>query len=405
MKSILLGFAIIFSSFSVLSQDINGCDGQRYVEDIFDEVTVTADLMFGSGITYDGNNQDLFLDVYEPTGDELEARPVIILAFGGSFINGTRKDIDWLCESYARKGYVAVSIDYRLYDGPLFPFPDSTIMRRVVVKAVGDFKAAIRFMRENADNENTFNIDPNQIIVGGISSGSIAACHTVALDSTDNIDPQTLEILSEEGGIDGNASDNYEYSSEAIGVINFSGGLNMADWLDETSPPLFSVHDEFDTVVPYESGFASISFVPIIFMEGSARLAEVADSLGITNKLITIEGSIVHVSYLFGNPETTAQMVKASAAFVNDEILCPSFISSNEDLEKANVQIYPNPTDGLVSLENSVAEVKVYNNMGQLISKATNQNTLDLSGQNSGVYFVHLLNLNGESHVIKLLVN
>ena len=49
------------------------------------------------------------VDIYQPTGDTMAARPLIILAHGGSFVGGTRNDdvtVDSLCVHFAKRGYV-----------------------------------------------------------------------------------------------------------------------------------------------------------------------------------------------------------------------------------------------------------------------------------------------------------
>ena len=102
-------------SFS-LSQE---CTDGRYEEEIFDNVYVTSGVYYGTNIQeglFGDSDEDLYLDVYEPYGDDLENRPVVIFMFGGSFIGGSRtsSDIVELCTRYAKRGYVAVAIDYRL---------------------------------------------------------------------------------------------------------------------------------------------------------------------------------------------------------------------------------------------------------------------------------------------------
>ena len=146
----LLPICFLLLTISTTAQNHATCDGMRYIDDVFANVDVTAGLKYGEGTTINNNFQELYLDVYEPAGDDAEMRPAIILAFGGSFIGGERTDLDWLCEAYAKKGFVAVTIDYRLYDLPLFPLPTEEEMQNVVTKAVGDMKAAIRFLREDA---------------------------------------------------------------------------------------------------------------------------------------------------------------------------------------------------------------------------------------------------------------
>ena len=80
------------------------------------------------------------MDIYQPTGDNVTHRPLVILAHGGSFVNGTRSSdypITALCADLAHKGYVTVSIDYRLIDNPgMLLVADSTIVE--VLEAVSD---------------------------------------------------------------------------------------------------------------------------------------------------------------------------------------------------------------------------------------------------------------------------
>ena len=99
MKQLLLTtvFLFIAASTPLVAQTYPGCDGDRFRSDVFAEVQVTTDLQFGEGVTIAGNTQQLYLDVYEPVGDQLEARPLVMLAFGGSFITGARQDLEALC--------------------------------------------------------------------------------------------------------------------------------------------------------------------------------------------------------------------------------------------------------------------------------------------------------------------
>ncbi|HWB62587.1 MAG TPA: hypothetical protein VG603_03680, partial [Chitinophagales bacterium] len=62
------------------------------------------------------NGRPLLMDVYQPTGDTAVLRPLIIFAHGGSFMHGDRHvdRMHEICSLLAKRGYVAVSIDYRL---------------------------------------------------------------------------------------------------------------------------------------------------------------------------------------------------------------------------------------------------------------------------------------------------
>ncbi len=407
MKKCLLIFLVAALSFNYYSHaQIEGCDGSRYIDDIFTEIKVTQGLKYGEGETINGNLQELFLDVYEPENDELDRRPVIVLAFGGSFISGAREDIQFLCEAYVRKGYVAVSIDYRLYDGPPFPIPTEEQMKTVVIKSVSDMKAAIRYMREDADTDNIFRIDPNFVFVGGISAGSITAFHTAVIDENDEFPEDISTILADNGGLEGNTSDNYEYSSDVQGVVNFSGGLNDASWIDENDPPFVSIHDDMDVVVPYGNGFASIFSIPIVYMEGSKTCQEVGDSIGLSNQLKTIEGSFGHVSY-FSNSTEVAESVDYTANFLA-EILCVGTHTEDTLNELESIEVYPNPTSGLITISNETnidVDVELLDVFGRKLNSYTGTNTIDMSDYSNGMYLLSIRNQEIETlKTIKLVI-
>src|SRR5688572_15035543 len=105
--------ALLCSAFA-LHASAQDCGGGRYSSMIFSDVTVTSAVVYGSNTGVGGGAQTLRMDVYEPTGDVLETRPAIIVAFGGSFISGTRADVADLCNTFARMGYVAIAPDYRV---------------------------------------------------------------------------------------------------------------------------------------------------------------------------------------------------------------------------------------------------------------------------------------------------
>jgi acetyl esterase/lipase len=85
--------------------------------------------------------------------------PAVLCLHGGAWTTGSRKTVSVIFE-LARRGYVAVSADYRLAPG--HPFP----------AAVHDAKAAVRWMRANA---REWRIDPERIGVVGYSSGGYLA--------------------------------------------------------------------------------------------------------------------------------------------------------------------------------------------------------------------------------------
>ena len=72
-------------------------------------------VLFGSGPAVgNGQTQNLYMTVFEPTGDLLTKRPVVVFTFGGSFVTGERSQVYDMCLEFVRMGYVAVATDYRV---------------------------------------------------------------------------------------------------------------------------------------------------------------------------------------------------------------------------------------------------------------------------------------------------
>ncbi len=382
---------ILFSTligYGAVAQDHPTCNTQRYRLDVFDQVKITADIEYGEAVTIGGNTQKLFLDIYEPEGDAATERPVVMLAFGGSFITGSRSDISSLCTQFAKKGFVAVSIDYRLYDLPLIPLPTESEMQDVVVKAIQDMKSAIRFLQEEADDKNTYGLDMNWLYVGGISAGAIAANHTAMLDSTDVFSPAIQAAIDRNAPIDGIS--NSKETTPIRGVINYSGALNNVAWIDAQDPPFISYHENEDPTVPYKNGFAQIFGQNIIALQGSYSMDSAAQTVGVESILNTFNSNS-HVAYFFDD-ETTKEVIDESALFMYN-MIC----SETADLVKHVVydpySFGPNPTDGSLTIQvNENATIALSDLAGRLIEEHsfTRSYKLSLEDLSPGTYVLRI---------------
>lgn len=397
MRKLLL-IVLFLNALNVYAQ--NGCDGLRYRSLVFNDVDTTFAIKFGENTTPGGATLELFMDIYEPQGDTLSDRPVIIWAFGGSFVGGDRTQLAELCHIAARRGFVAVAIDYRIYDGAFFPFPDSLDFMDVAVKAMGDMKAAIRKLREDAANGNAYRIDPNFIVAGGVSAGAITACHTAMLDSTDVIPADVLTIIANNGGFEGNSSSNYQYSSEVQATLNFSGALLRSSFIDANDPPLFSVHDDGDNIVPYGQGFASFDLgfiqINIVYVEGSSPIQVDANNQGITNGLITIPNSSGHVSYINSSSAFQDSVFTSSHLFLHN-LICGIQLN-NESIATPAATAFPNPSSGDVVLRLSELPASfnlvLYDQLGREVYRENNINEKEViiarQGLPAGIYFLNM---------------
>jgi acetyl esterase/lipase len=119
-------------------------------------VPVPKNVLIKSNIEYGhSGSRPLLLDLYSPK-DLSEPVPAIVFIHGGSWKHGKKEDYRIYALHFAKLGYIVASVQYRLSREAPFP------------AAVHDVKAAVRFMRAEAES---LNVDPDRIAVGGGSAG------------------------------------------------------------------------------------------------------------------------------------------------------------------------------------------------------------------------------------------
>lgn len=267
------------------------CMTDRYEKEIFTDVQVTT-VKYGSNRSTIGIPVDLMMDVYEPVGDTLSRRPVIIWAFGGAFVSGDRKQLAENARTAAKLGYVSACIDYRLLN-IITQWPiDSVKALDIAIKAATDMKAAVRHFRKDAATLNVFRADPERIIIGGVSAGAITAIQAAYFDESNNTDPRIKAVIDANGGIEGVSGDteNLKYSSKVQGVVNLSGGIYRTDFINAGEPPVISFHGDADEVVPYKYDWVRLSSIEIIPLYGSYEIDKRARQVNIRTSLNTVPG-------------------------------------------------------------------------------------------------------------------
>ncbi len=158
---------------------------QRQQRPDFPDVDVQRDLVYKTI-----NGQALRLDIYSPKSIT-HPLPVVLWIHGGGWSKGRKEQKPPV--NLMAKGYIIVSIDYRLsYDAP---FPAQ----------IEDCKAAVRWLRANAA---AYHIDPDHIGAWGHSAGG----HLAALLGTSG------DVAALEG-----AGDNPSFSSRIQAVCDMSG--------------------------------------------------------------------------------------------------------------------------------------------------------------------------------------
>lgn len=283
-------FTLIFSLLILSCSDDNNdfitpVEGERYIEHVFEEYDVEENVQYGSNTNVSGNEISLKMDIYQPKVDNLDERPLVILAPGGAFVFLWKPDMETIAEDLVKSGYVVAIIQYRVYGQ--IGFPPESIYPDLLVHATQDMKAAIRFFKKDAANENKYKVNPNQIICGGHSAGAITAIQSAYMSDNDDFEDFIGEAIKRNGGLEGN-SGNQGYSSSFAAVINLAGAIYNEDWIDAEEAPMFAVHGTNDDVVPYDEG-EFFSGVVDFDTYGSKKIIERMDEIGIPTGFITIE--------------------------------------------------------------------------------------------------------------------
>ena len=146
--------------------------------------TPGADYWFrGSGM----NEDCLYLNVWTPAKSGKERLPVLVYVFGGGFQNGDGSEPRYDGESMARKGIVAVTVNYRLNIFGFFSHPELTA--ESPHHASGNYGlldqvAALEWVRRNIA---AFGGDPARVTVAGESAGSISVSALMASPLSRNL--------------------------------------------------------------------------------------------------------------------------------------------------------------------------------------------------------------------------
>ncbi len=316
MKKILLTLCVISSA--LLTAQI------RYHNEVFSQVKITKDVTYGTNIDFLKNSNfqntaqlgadvtdlktrvatnqtipakyydpadtttvvkvsDIKMDIYEPMADTISNRPLVIYIHTGNFLppglngspNGIKTDSSAIvaCTKLAKRGFVAISVDYRLGWNPIASGPSGPIIRRAtllnaVYRAIHDVKQNVRTLKADAAMANTYGIDTNQIVLYGEGSGGYVALAYATLDKQSEtaipkfLNPQTMQSYidaSTVGDVDGfngllNLYVDNGHTSDISFVVNTGGALADTSWMEAGDAPMVSFHCVRDPFAPFGEG-------------------------------------------------------------------------------------------------------------------------------------------------------
>ena len=216
--------------------------------------------------------EELLADIYVPEAEG--PLPAVLMVHGGAWTTGNRQMMFLHASRLVGRGYVVMSIDYRL--APEHPFPAQ----------IEDCQEAVRWLRTHAEE---YKVDPECIAGYGYSAGGHLVCLLGMMDTPTELPPGVEAAESEEDGEEA-AAETLAESDEAAEVSTrlqavVAGGAPcdftripedsevLAYWLggsreqvpdtyrqaspalfaSEGDPPVFFFHGEKDLLVWRES--------------------------------------------------------------------------------------------------------------------------------------------------------
>lgn len=249
--------------------------------------------------------EELKLDVTRPAeGDG--PFPVVLVIHGGGWRGGNKKDSRPALGEFARRGYVAVSPQYRFCPKETFP------------AQVHDVKAAVRWVKAHAKE---YKADPGRVGAVGFSAGGHLSMMLGVTGPADGL----------EGEVAGGGPD-----SSIQAVVNYFGPTDMAatDFPEVTRPLISDFLGGKPSEKPKEASQASpLTFVskgdaPILTFQGTkdplvpptqaTRLADAMTAAGVPGRVELLVGA----SHGWGGEELKRTMAETFAFF--DTYLKPS---------------------------------------------------------------------------------
>ena len=237
--SILLG---LFSAFSFISLHAMAAEKATHLKTVAAKaapakkvVQPNPEFLSGSkSYTYKViDDISLRLHVFGTQTVSEQPKSAIIFFFGGGLRSGSVMQFFSQATALSEQGMLAIVADYRV------------LLRHNTgaVEAVADAQSAIRWLREHASE---LNLDPNNIVAAGGSSGGYLAAATATVDeldkqSTFSSKPNAIAL----------------FNPALAGKYPRTGkSLSPYQSLIDESVPTFIVHGDADNIVPFSSAVA-----------------------------------------------------------------------------------------------------------------------------------------------------
>ena len=271
----ILTALFLFCALSAQTAGQSASSSNAWIYTLAEKYWISPDVTYGTS-----NNYALKLDVWQRK-DAKSPLPTLIYYHGGGWIFGDRTGATLQLLPYLETGWNVINVEYRMAYVSLAP------------AAVEDCRCALWWVVRNAKK---YNVDTQRIVLTGHSAGGHLSLITGMLPNGTSLDNQCY-------GDDVSSSSKFSVAA----IVNWFGisdvndliqGPNLKNyalmWVGSQPdaaaiakrvspltyvraglPPVFSVHGDQDSVVPYEH---------------SVRLHQALTAAGVPNQLVTIKG-------------------------------------------------------------------------------------------------------------------
>ena len=249
------------------------------------------------------NGTQLLLDIYETAGPRTDLHPAVILIHGGGWTDLDKSTMSRMGQFLARSGFVAFSVDYRLFNGKQNQWPAQ----------LDDVQRAVRWVRANAVK---YGVRPEHIGAFGHSAGAQLAALLGMEDTRDNSDASLAKYSSKvQAVVDSSGPTDFvadRGAESSAFLVNFLG-VRYTDkpevWRDaspvyrvaKSDAPFLIVHGTHDDNVPI------------------AQAQELCDKLqaaGVPVKFVKIDAG-----HTFQTPEARRQLAIETVSFFNQYLV------------------------------------------------------------------------------------
>lgn len=359
----------------------------RYLDPIFSAVTKTT-------VTYsDVFNDDYHkMDIYTPNNDNLSKRPLIVYVHGGAFYAGDKASQDCIdfCTAFAKKGYVAVSVNYRLANAFLF-LTDKKIQLNAVLQSIADVKSSLRYFVKDASTTNQYKVDTTAFFLGGYSAGAVASLHTGWVTNESELDANLQDILK--NGIktlNGDAGNN-GYSSPIKALYSMAGGLYQTSYISAGDLPVWMGHAKDDATVSYNCA-PGLNNPLVVTLCGTGKMTPKLDSVGVKYDSMILETG-GHTWPSLGNSGKDFKNAITEIAAFFYPMIPGNTNTSSATMGKQGITIYPNPATNQIFIQSKnnaqLGNFQLVNAIGQTLYFGTQNDlssTINIEHLPKGVY-------------------